>query len=55
MNKHYRPKNAAHYLDIGLSTFWMYVKQQRITVKKLSSRVTVVSEDELNRFVNAGV
>ena len=53
MKQFYRPKNAAKHLDIGLSTFWSYVKQEKIKVIKLSSRVTVVSSDELERFINA--
>lgn len=47
-----RPKNAAKFLDIGLSTFWLYVSQGKIQTIKLSDRVTVVHEDELQRFIN---
>lgn len=50
-----RPKNAAKYLDIGLSTFWLYVSQGKIKTIKLSDRVTVVHEDELNRFINQSI
>ncbi len=50
-----RPKNAAKYLDIGLSTFWLYVSQGKIQTIKLSDRVTVVHEDELQRFINQSV
>lgn len=50
-----RPKNAAKYLDIGLSTFWLYVSQGRIKTIKLSDRVTVVHEDELERFINQSI
>ena len=49
-----RPQEAAQYLSIGLSTFWLYVKQNKIAVTKLSARVTVVSQDELNRFISEG-
>ncbi len=54
MNPYKKPKEAAHYLSIGLSTFWLYVSQNKIAVKKLSSRVTVVSQEELDRFVDEG-
>lgn len=50
-----RPKSAATYLDIGLSTFWLWVKQEKIKVIKLSSKVTVVKERELIRFINEAV
>jgi len=54
MSQQYRPKKAAEYLGIGLSTFWLYVKQNKIKVSKLSPQVTVVSEDELKRFIELG-
>lgn len=54
MCKQYRPQEAAHYLSIGLSTFWLYVKQNKIVVTKLSPRVTVVSQKELERFITEG-
>lgn len=54
MNPYKRPQDAAKYLSIGLSTFWLYVKQNKIAVTKLSARVTVVSQDELNRFISEG-
>jgi predicted site-specific integrase-resolvase len=50
-----RPRNAAKYLDIGLSTFWLYVSQGKIKTIKLSDRVTVVHEDELERFINQSI
>jgi predicted site-specific integrase-resolvase len=50
-----RPRNAAKYLDIGLSTFWLYVSQGKIKTIKLSDRVTVVHKDELERFVNHSI
>lgn len=51
MCKNYRPKEAAKFLAIGLSTFWLFVKQGKIKTTKLSERITVVSEDELKRFI----
>ena len=49
----FRPKQAAQYLGIGLSTFWLYVSQGRINTIKLSDRVTVIDESELKRFVES--
>lgn len=49
----YRPKEAAHYLGIGLSTFWLFVKESKIKTKKLSTRTTVVTKEELDRFLAA--
>lgn len=51
MYRNYRPKEAAKFLAIGLSTFWLFVKQGKIKTTKLSERITVVSEDELKRFI----
>ena len=52
MSNLFRPKEVAEKLGIGLSTFWLYVKQEKISVIKLSDRVTVVSEDEISRFIS---
>ena len=52
MNKYYRPKEVANLLGIGLSTFWLYVEQNKLVTQKLSKRVTVVSEDELKKFIS---
>jgi len=51
MTKNYRPKEAAKFLAIGLSTFWLFVKQGKIKTTKLSERITIVSEEELQRFM----
>ncbi|MDD3775679.1 MAG: hypothetical protein PHV08_06970 [Sulfurovaceae bacterium] len=47
-----RPKEAAIFLGVGLSTFWRYVKQEKIKTSKLTSGVTIIAIDELNRFAN---
>lgn len=52
MSRNYRPKEAASILAIALSTFWLFVKQGKIKTTKLSERITVVSEDELQRFMS---
>ena len=44
-----RPKQAAQYLGIGLSTFWLYVNKGMIKTTKLSERVTVVKRPKAKR------
>ena len=48
-----RPKKAAEKLDIGLSSTWERVKNDPDFPKpfKLSSRVTVFFEDELDAYI----
>jgi len=46
-----RPKEASHYLGIGLSTLWLYAKQGKITPIKLSQRVTIFPKSELDNFI----
>lgn len=55
MQKYLRPKEMAKYLNIGLSTVWLYAKQGKITPKKLSDRVTLFSIDEANALINSEV
>ena len=52
MKQYYRPQKTANKLGIGLSTFWLYVEQNKLVTQKLSKRVTVVSEDELKKFIS---
>ncbi len=55
MEKHtYRPKEAAQYLSIGLSTLWRYIKQDKIKTSKLSDQVTIITKQELDSFIAAG-
>lgn len=49
--KYYRAPEAAEFLGIGVSTVWLYAKQQKLQTIKLSQRVTVFDIDELNRFI----
>jgi len=51
--KVYRAKNACKYIGVGLSTFWLYVKQGKFTPIKLSPRVTVFKKEELDNFINS--
>lgn len=50
--KYYRAKELASYLGIGLSTVWLYAKQGKLTVIKISSRVSVFDIDEVNKLFN---
>jgi len=49
--KYLRAKETAEYLSIGLSTVWHYAKIGKLTPKKISSRVTVFSVDEINNLL----
>ena len=55
MKQYYRPQKTANKLGIGLSTFWLYVEQGKISTIKLSPRVTVVSEDEIEKFISNSI
>lgn len=46
-----RAKDMASYLNVGLSTVWLYAKQGKLTPKKLSDRVTVFSIEEANKLL----
>lgn len=49
---YYRPKECANYLGVSIGTIWNYIKDRRLETKKISSRVTVISIDSLEQFVN---
>ncbi|WP_373033425.1 helix-turn-helix domain-containing protein [Sulfurovum sp.] len=49
--QNFRPKEAAEFLGVGLSTIWMYVKQGKIKTTKLSERVTIIQRKELEIFM----
>lgn len=53
--KYYRPKEAAIYLGVSLSTIWRYVSQGKLTSKKLSPRVTVFEIDEINSLNDCAI
>lgn len=50
--KYLRAKAMASYLNIGLSTVWLYAKQGKLTPKRISERVTLFSVDEANKLIN---
>lgn len=50
-----RAKEAAKYLACGISTLWLWVKQDKLKAYKLSDRVTIFKRSELDAFINASV
>lgn len=50
--KYYRPKEAAEYLTIGLSTLWLYVKQGKLHSKKITKGKTVFTKEDLDNIFN---
>ncbi len=50
--KNLRPKEAAKYLGVGLSTIWHYAKQGKLHPIKLSERVTIFKKSDLDAFIN---
>jgi len=46
-----RAKEAHKYLGVGLSTLWLYVKQEKIKAIKLSDRVTIFTKSNLDAFI----
>ncbi|MDD3343526.1 MAG: helix-turn-helix domain-containing protein [Sulfurospirillaceae bacterium] len=51
-NQNLRPKEAAKYLGIGLSTIWLFAKQGKLHPIKLSDRVTLFKKEDLDAFIN---
>lgn len=51
--KYYRAKEASVYLGISRSGLWLYAKQGKLTPIKITSRVTVFSKNDLDRFVES--
>jgi predicted site-specific integrase-resolvase len=45
-----RPKPAAEFLGVGLSTIWLYIRQGKLNARKLSESVTVISKADLMAF-----
>lgn len=53
--KYLRAKEMAKYLNIGLSTVWYLAKNNKLTPKKISERVTLFSVEEADKlFENGG-
>jgi len=49
--EHFRVKQSAQYLGVGVSTIWLFTKQNKIKAIKLSDRVTVWAKSELDAFI----
>lgn len=49
--ENYRPKEAAEYLSIALSTVWLYSKQGKITPIKISPQVTIFKKECLDQLI----
>lgn len=50
--KYLRAKEMAKYLNVGLSTIWLYAKQGKLHPKKLSAKVTLFSVGEAEKLIN---
>ncbi len=50
-----RAKEASRFMACGVSTLWLWVKQNKIKAYKLSDRVTIFKREELEAFINANV
>jgi len=48
-----RPKEAARRLGVGHTKFYELVNEGRLRLVRLGERSVGVTEDELNRFVDA--
>ena len=46
-----RPKEVAKYLNIGLSTVWLYAKQGKLNPIRLSNRVTIFKKVDIDAFI----
>ncbi|ATB68519.1 DNA-binding protein [Sulfurospirillum diekertiae] len=51
----FRPKEAAQFLCIGLSTLWLHIKNNKIKTLKPSPKTTIISREELLSFLNSHV
>jgi excisionase family DNA binding protein len=50
-----RPKEAAVYLGIGLSTFWLYVKQGKLKATRISDRITLIDKPQMDSFLRGEI
>ena len=50
--ENYRPKEAAAYLGVGISTIWRYIKNGKLTAHKISDRVTIIHRFELEKLAH---
>ena len=53
LSQNLRPKQAAKYLGIGLSSLWKLIAEKKIKTIKLSERTTIIKKAELDAFITA--
>lgn len=49
--ENFRPKEAAEFLRIGLSTLWLKIKLGKIKRRKPSAGTTVITREELLAYL----
>lgn len=49
--EYFRPKEAAQFLCIGLSTLWLHVKNGKIQTLKPTPKTTIITRQELLSFL----
>lgn len=47
----FRPKEAAQFLSIGLSTLWLHIKNDKIKTLKPTPRTTLIKKEDLVSFI----
>lgn len=48
----YRPKQSAEYLGISLSHLWGLIKSGELKSVKLSEKVTIITKETLDSFLD---
>lgn len=49
--KYYRPREAAIYLGVCVSTIWNWIAEEKLKTKKLGEKITVIDKYDLDNFV----
>ena len=49
----YRPKEGCDYLGVSISQFWNLVKSGELKTIKLSEKVTIITKEVLDDFLNS--
>lgn len=53
--KYFRPKEAGIYLGVGTSTIFLLIREGKLKANKISTQVTLIDKDDLDRLVVGGV
>lgn len=48
--KYYRPREAAIYLGVCVSTIWNWIAEEKLKTKKLGEKITVIDKYDLDNF-----